>query len=57
MANDSHILSTKDKCICNIHVWNFDESLTTVVVNFEQLGPEWKLKFWTFDWVLIGSLE
>ena len=40
MAKDSYILSTKNKCICNIHVRNFNKSLTNNVINFEQLGPD-----------------
>ena len=38
-AKDSHIFSTKNKCICNINVGNFNETLTNDVVSFEQLAP------------------
>ena len=34
-AKDSHIFPTKNKCICNINVLNFNETLTNDVVNFE----------------------
>ena len=27
------------QCICNIAIWNFNESLTNDFVNFEQLAP------------------
>ena len=29
----------KWQCICNINVWNFNETLTNDVVSFEQLAP------------------
>ena len=32
--------SNKNKCINNINVLNFNETLTNDVVNFEQLAPE-----------------
>ena len=38
-AKDSHIFQTKNNCICNINVLNFNETLTNDVVNFEQPAP------------------
>ena len=34
------IFNKKEQCICNIAIWNFNESLTNNIVNFEQLGPD-----------------
>ena len=40
-AKDSHIFSTKNnKSICDIYLQNFNETLTSDIVNFEQLGPD-----------------
>ena len=36
----SHFFNKKKQWICNIYVFNFNETLTNDVVNFEQLGPD-----------------
>ena len=40
MANErSYFINKKITVYCNIHVRNFDKSLTNDIVNFEQLTP------------------
>ena len=39
-AKDSHIFPTKNNCICNINILNFNETLTNDVANFKQSAPD-----------------
>ena len=40
----SHFFNKKYWHISDINVWNFNETLTNVIVSFEQSGPDLSLK-------------
>ena len=41
-AKDSHIFQQKIAAYCDIYVYNFNETITNAVVNFELPAPEVK---------------